>query len=114
MQASNQAAASREIHLSINPILAGIDRQLRRSAMAHAWTTRNGPADERQVFAERVDQRYPAHPAVLAMICPAEQPSPAFAPTADTKAHSTSLWSGIMILMSNRTGLTRRSNPQRT
>ena len=54
MHFNSEAAAGRELHPSINPILAGIDRQLRRSAVAHAWTTRNGPADERQVFAERV------------------------------------------------------------
>ena len=51
MQASNQAAAGREIHLSINPALADFDRALRR---AHEDGPGNPPdTDGRALFLAR-------------------------------------------------------------
>ena len=54
MQHTIQAAADRELHSSINPVLADFDHQLRRPGGSCAGTPGYGSADERQIFAARI------------------------------------------------------------
>jgi hypothetical protein len=54
MQHTIQTADGRELHSSINPVLAAFDRQLRRPGGSRAGTLGYGSADERQIFAARI------------------------------------------------------------